>query len=374
MIKKRLNYKLILFAIGAIVSCQQDNSELIKRQAYLRNIERQDHQKCISQGIDIGALGEATTELYWRCRFDLIQARKNSESITPEAIEHNATLKIASDDILKRWNRSRQAFITTLEDDADTVDHAKCLAVGNVESEDEKQVDAYYRCRQKLALRRKSSTTSITNSYETSLLNKAEAENYFEELKNAKNLEADVAFVDKMMHSYPACGGLKVQSDEFRKCAEANDDAKKCVDGLAEAKTKKSIQDKMYCTNQAFIQFPDNYALSRYKSASQILKDKKAKEEKNAKKLKEEEKEKADLQYVAGNIDEIEYFENVAEEEKKDEQEENKKTNVYNKIELTRIREQFIIRCNKSMEQKIDNFAKKFLSDCAKIAINWDKK
>jgi hypothetical protein len=59
-----------------------------------------------------------------------------------------------------------------------------------------------------------------------------------------------------------------------------------------------------------------------------------------------------------------------------DDQEKNQKNTDkarYSKIELQRLREQFIERCNYSMEQKIPLFVQDSSDKCMKIAVDWDK-
>jgi hypothetical protein len=127
-------------------------------------------------------------------------------------------------------------------------------------------------------------------------------------------------------------------------------------------KVKKRLEDKIYCQKQAFIQFPDNYALAKDKSASEIAKLEESKEhiaEENYT-LKYLEGETSDISNLGRQID------------KSGDWEEKSKEKIYSKLDLLRLREQFMYQCNQTMDDKLPDFVKNSAQNCLDIAKNWD--
>lgn len=323
--------------------------------------------------MDVGDWGDVNTEIYWRCRYNLVQERFIDYPISSASMENNAMIKKISDDILKKWNRSRQFLLSKLDDNIETLDHSKCISEGyDIDSVDPAQVEAYYICRQNLVLERIPPTPGITNSYEAAILSDSDSAEYMKMIKENKSTDKDVLLVSKMMNNYENCAGLKVRSDDFKKCTEATDEAKKCLSKIEVAKAKKGLEDKIYCAQQAFNQFPDDYAFSKYKSSKEIAKEKQKKIDQQNEFAKMRAKESEDLQYLKGNVLEAVKNKDMLVNNSQDDSGD-KKSRLYSKIELMKLREQFVKRCNKSMEEKIPQFSDKYVNDCQAIADNWNK-
>lgn len=368
-----------LISLAGFLSCSRPESYLVNNQANLRMIERQDHQRCVYRGMDVGEWGDVNTEVYWRCRYNLVQERLIDYPISSASMENNAMIKKISEDILKKWNRARQFLLSKLDDNIETLDHSKCISDGyDIDSLDPAQVEAYYICRQNLVLERVPPAPGITNSYEAAILSKADADEYMKMIRDNKKTDKEVLLVTKMMSNYENCAGLKVRSGEFKKCTDANDEAKKCLGKIEAEKAKKGLEDKTYCAQQAFSQFPDDYAFSKYKSAKEIAREKKKKLDEKNEFTKKQAESSEDLQYLKGNVLEAaknkDIDNNNARVSNDDWYDINKKTKLYSKIELMKLREQFVKRCNKSMEEKIPQFADKYINECQAIATNWDRK
>jgi len=372
-------YKIAFFILLAgFLSCSRPESYLINNQANLRMIERQDHQKCVSRGMDIGEWGDVNTEVYWRCRYNLIQERLVDYPISAASMENNAMIKKISYDILKKWNRARQFLLSKLDGNIETLDHSKCIAAGyDIDSPDPAQVEAYYICRQDLVLERVPPAPGITNTYEAAILSKSDSDEYMQMVKENQKTGNEVLFVNKMMNNYENCTGLKIRSGEFKKCTDANDEAKKCLNRIDAAKAKKGLEGKIYCTEQAFNQFPDDYAFSKYKSSKEMAKEKQRKVDEKNKLAEIQAKNSEDLQFLEGSVFEASKNKDMAIKNifnNDDEYYSEKKAMFYSKIELMKLREQFVKRCNKSMEEKMPQFTDKYVNDCKTIAVNWDRK
>lgn len=366
LIKLLKRISLSILFLSTILSCNNSESYLLTYQSKLRIIERKDHQKCVSQGLDYGDWDEIITEMYWRCRYNLVTARKINDAISADAIRNNAAIDRISEEILKNLNRAKYSSLATIEDDIELSDHNKCESKGYGLGSNGLD-DNYYRCRQNLIVARIPPAPKITNSFEMTALPPKRAEEYMAIADLGRtNLEAN--FIANLIQKYPNCVGLNTQSNDFKKCSAATDESQICLANVHSLQIKKELQDKIYCQKQAFVQFPDNYALAKEKSASEIEKLKLAQADKYSEESNQE--NNIILQYLESdkNIENIgRYVEDAGNEE------EQSKEKLYSRIELLKLRERFVYQCNKKMEDKLPYFAKESSQDCLNIATNWDK-
>lgn len=366
---------LQLFCFIIFVACNVSESYLITNQSNLRIIERQDHQKCISQGFDLGEWDDISTEMYWRCRYNLAQERMITDPISAESIQNNAQIKLISEEILKKLNRAKQSNLARIEDDIQTMDHARCVKQGyNLDDIDRVGINEYYLCRQKLVLDRIMPAPSVTNSYEASILSKNKFNQYLQDLAANKKPDQQVLLVNEMMSKYPLCSGLNIRSEDFKKCVDAQEEAKRCLASIETVKFKKQLEDKIYCQEQAFIQFPDNYSLAREKSSEVIAKlDREQKDREDQ--LKKAEHNSLTLKFLSGGLTKDIETRNGSFDSKFGQFPGQLKStnNLYSKIELLKLREQFINRCMVVTEEKLPIFVERVSDDCRNIATNWDQ-
>ncbi len=361
---KRIFYSLLF--LSPLLSCNNSESYLLTYQSKLRIIERQDHQKCVSQGLDYGDWDEIITEMYWRCRYNLVIARKVADATSAEAIRNNAAVDRISEEIFKNLSRAKYSALAKIEDDIELYDHRKCeskgygLGIGEVN-------DSYYHCRQNLILGRIPPAPKVTNAFEMAALPPQRAAEYMS-IADASRANQEANLITEAIQKYPNCLGLNVQSDDFKKCSAATDESQRCLQDVYSLQVKKDLQDKIYCQKQAFVQFPDNYALAKEKSANEIEKLKLAQKTKDDEELNQE--TNATLLYLESdkNIENIgRYVEDAGNKE------EQSKAKLHGRIELLKLRERFIYQCNKKMEDKLPEFTRRSSQDCFNIATNWDK-
>jgi len=367
LIKLLKKISLSILFLSTILSCNNSQSYLFTYQSKLRVVERQDHQKCVAQGLDYGDWDEIITEMYWRCRYNLITARKINYAFTADSIRNNAAIDKISEEILKNLNRAEYSSLAKIEDDIELSDHNKCKPKGYSLGINNGLDDNYYRCRQNLIIARIPPAPKITNFFETADLPPKMAEEYTA-IADLSKTNQEANFIAELMQKYPNCIGLNTKSDDFKKCSAATDESQRCLANIRSVQIKKELQDKIYCEKQTFVQFPDNYALAKEKSASEIEKLKLAQVEKHSKESNQE--NNMTLQYLESdkNIENIgRYIEDVSNDE------EQSKEKLYSRIELLKLRERFVFQCNKKMEDKLPYFVKQSSQDCLSIAINWDK-
>ncbi len=356
-----------------LFSCNGSESYLFTYQSSLRIIERQDHQKCVSQGLDYGDWDEIITEMYWRCRYNLVQARIINDATTPDAIKNNAIVEKISQEILENLSRAKYSALAKIDDDIELSDHNKCMVMNNdlaIDQIGNSANDRYYRCRQDLILARIPPAPKITHSFEAAILPEDRAAQYLKIAADSRGSSKEALLVAQMMQKYPNCVGLNIKSDDFKRCSAATDQSLQCLTTIHSLQIKKELQDKIYCQQQAFIQFPDNYALAKDKSSSEIEKSKLALKKDQGFQINQE--NNATLLYLEGNKTLTENIgRNIV---SNDDDEKKSKEKLYSRTQLLKLRERFIYQCNKKMEEKLPDFAKKTSDDCMSIAKNWANK
>jgi len=135
----------------------------------------------------------------------------------------------------------------------------------------------------------------------------------------------------KLNSRYELCSGLRVGSANFNKCKSSTDEAITCIKRSNIEKAKQILSDKIYCSKQSLIQFPEY-------------------------------------------IDEIEdnSITKSIYTEQKDDTEQSKEDQIYDSIEISILREKFVIKCYESLKIKHQRFIENFIEQCTEIAINWE--
>jgi len=163
-----------------------------------------------------------------------------------------------------------------------------------------------------------------------------------------------------MLKEYPTCIGLNTQSRDFTRCVDSQKKAQKCLNNMNISIAKKQLEDKIYCQQQAFIQFPDNYSVAEHKSSREIEKEIEYQEELQRNKTLDFLENGVPIQ-----VDKVELKRAETPEEVED--------RLYNKIKLLRLREQFIARCNNVLQKKLPIFIENTTNNCRNLGSNWDK-
>jgi hypothetical protein len=308
-------------------------------------IDWDDHQKCVSQGIEPTNQNKIIVKTYWQCRYDLVVSKRIFNTITPETIKRNNEIDKIAQEFLDNVSRATYALSTTIDDKAELSDHNRCIISGYGLTINQPNYD-YYRCRQDLII-----AHLPPNSQQN--------EDFNQEISQI------IAATDK----YSDCSNLNISSEDFKQCAQSTKESRVCVGNIYALKIKKELKDKIYCQQQSFIQFPDNYALAKNKSTKEIEKLMLAKKKAGNGTLAKE--SNATLEYLEGNKNITTNIGRYSQENS--DEEEQSKNEPYNRIELFKLRESFMYQCNKNMDNKLPYFVDQSLRNCLDIAKNWNK-
>ena len=363
------NILLTLILLSILNSCTPSESYLMNIQSNLRMIERVDHQKCIAKGIEFEEWSDVSTSLYWRCRYILSQSRFIQSATTSSDIKNNAMVKKSSTKILKNLKRSQQAVLSKIEENIEVFDHSKCVSLGfDLDSDDQNASDAYYRCRKKLIYERTPPSPAITNSYEASIVgNQKQFDQYLQNARSNKLPQGGVKLAINNVSQYSNCQNINANSKFFWDCVDAQKESEFCLSNIGNMKAKKQLDDKIYCQSQAEVQFPDNYMVAKNKSPKEIESSvrNKANQERKKKRTEQEVNRTKEF-FESGNIskDITLAIDNTQKNQVKKEE-------LFNKVQILRLREEFINKCNDLMDLKLPDYLKTQKDQCLSIGINW---
>lgn len=378
---KKFTKFLILFTLLGLFNCrflsQPTNFEEV--QTNLKDIERYDHQLCLTQDIDFEKWTDVSAEIYWRCRYNLMQDKMVNNQMNPADVENNAKMAEINDNILKNLQKARKAVLVGIEDNPEQTDHLKCNKMGFVlDPKNQNMNEAYYQCRKNLITDRSPPppgiTSDVSNFQPTASMNSANKT--MPGVKIAQHPlppSPEVDFTINRMKQYPNCMNLNVKSKIFDKCVAAQKESLFCLENIRTVNAKKQLDDKIYCQRQSLLQFPDNYTLTRNKSAKEIEDMlKKEREDEIAEERAKQERELTRTRKFFGESyasqDKIFSDESDAKNIK---QRQSEREIMFNKIQILELREEFIVKCNQMLEQKLPDIIQMERRKCLDMGKNW---
>ena len=357
---KKISSKItVFFTVFTLLASCSINLPSLK----IHQIKRQDSAICRSQGFQINNSNSRETEIYWKCRLNLIQDRIIEDSITNDkAIRYNNMIEKIQKEIIENLNKAKEETLGQLDDDFNINDHNKCLIAGYTnKSNNPRKVNDYYRCRENLILSRNPTDPRIVDTFkfktqksQNILQDKEKFEKYITRLfqKNSRG-DQDAKNLIKAIAQYPQCANENYRTEKFKLCIRAQEKAEECVNKIEEQKIIKQLNDRIFCQKQAYVQFPDELAID------------------DIEKIKNQEKLRKN-NLLLGYLDpKLELEKQQVEQQKEQIIQNNAK--IYTKLELLRIRESFIEKCNQLMVKKINNYIDSLSKNCTLVSNSWQK-
>lgn len=373
---------VLLFLL--VLSCHKDNPIDDSQDKKLQQIERSDHQYCISLGLDYAKEDDLRTELYWRCRLDLATYKFKNNATTGQDITNNTliiklierTTKNLADANIgseKRKNRS-----------LDDKDHERCLSMGfDLKNIDQAKVEEYYLCRKKLADEFNSAPAFNNQSY----VKTGNGYNYDYILDSA--IERNLNESQKIKNIYPECAKYDFRSEKFASCKKAQDNARTCFTRSKTLRTKLDLEEKANCQVLVYYNFPSSMLRDEDKPQKldkisdegnvDVLKQvegaKKSKEAYQAykKQLKMQTAEKSTAtKEEDDDNDDDEDSEDSSKYDLAKMKELNNKSGLYSRFELTRLRQKYIATCKIKVSKDLNDFFKQRDDECDKISKNYE--
>lgn len=373
----RLAFLLVLFAA---TNCKNNNNELQK-------IEREDHQFCVSLGLDFGE-DELKTEIYWRCRITLAKYKIKDDAIIPEDIRRNIMIKKLISDIGKNYSLSYEKWGDKRNSLFDNNDHQSCVTLGyNIDTIDKitssTTIEDYLACRKRLI-----NSQQIIPPYNKTEYFKRPQDSYNIGFAINKRMDREIAKFEAAKEKYPVCVKFNLKSPEFKTCSLDYDEQRQCLTKIHRLKFRRELQEKSACQKKAYVRFPDSMINQDDEKARELSNIAESADLKNNSSFFSIGIDKDQLEKFRGEetkvIKKTDNQNDKKDNDKKTTDNEKKiaetkvkknfntKDDLYSKVDITRLRQQFIFSCQKATEPDLESYGNKLQNECNAIVEKWE--
>lgn len=236
-------YFLAIFSV--VISCGS-RSFLASRNSEIQKIEKEDHQFCVSLGLDFGE-DALKTEIYWRCRITLAKGKIKSDALTPEELRLNITIKQLITDISRNYSESYEKWGDSRNSLFDNNDHQSCITLGfDIDSlkkiANATMIEDYFTCRKRLI-----GNQQIIPPYHKTEYFKRPQDSYNIGFAINKKADKDIAKFEAAKAKYPVCVKFSLKSPEFKSCSGDYDEQRQCFEKISRLKFKRELLEKTAC-------------------------------------------------------------------------------------------------------------------------------
>jgi hypothetical protein len=325
-------------------------------------LERQDHNFCSSLKVDFDKSDNLKSGLYWRCRLSLAKYRLYTDNSIPKNAEHNIQISDLITKISLKLADTPESVMIRENKKMDSRQHQQCLRMGFAidDTEDQTKIDDYFACR-------------VALIEDQQLIPPFGNEDYMQYPNRSYNIgfvvnqriDREIERYEAAKEKYPACVQFNLNNINFKNCTMAQDQSRQCFSQIEKKRFKKEVEEKTICQKQSYIEFPDEFL----------------KDENQAKKDIERMKTNSDFynqyNFAAIGIDDKQFGINSGSgnknQKKLPEQKErarkiNSKAGLYNKFELTKLRQRYIFLCQKEADSKIRQYVTQLEKSCQDLS------
>ncbi len=356
-----------LILLSLILSCKSakplPNPFLLSILPHIQEFEKQDHLFCSSLKIDFDKNEDLfNSQNYWRCRLSLAKYRLTTDK-SAENAKHNLEISDLVTKISLKVSQTSETILMHENKKLDERHHQQCLKMGyEVATVDQSKIDDYFACR--FALIKKYEEPPYGNEEYLKYPNNSYNSSFVIDQRLQKNIEI---FSDKKA-KYPACLKFNIYSEDFKKCEKAHEESSQCYATIDRKKFLKEWEEKIRCQKGAYNEFPDNFLKFENEQNSATKKTNNNSDYYNQNSfaaLGIDEK-----QFSAQEIKAKSEEEKAAEKRQKQKElraEINSKNKLYDKYELTKLRQKYIRSCQKEADFKVEKYLKKTKDDCENL-------
>lgn len=347
-----LRYIAIIFA-SLLAGCAQGNKipeYVLSPDMNVQTYERVDHRFCSS--IDLGNNSKGLDNSYWQCRLSLTKYRLKTDRFDPNFQSHNKRISDLATQISLKISMNPESSMAKVNREIDNLDHSKCLSMGFIiDTDDQLKIDDYFSCRRFLLGERNSFPPFDNIEYL-----KHQNQDYNMTYIVDQRIDQNISNKKILAKKYPGCMKHNIYSQNFDNCKTAQDNSKQCFADINSKKLKKEIEEKVLCQKQSYHRFPEDLLIEQEGEESVYEKANKRSDFYN------------NNNFASIGIEDLSQFQsekNPREEEKKSKIEDiNSKTKLYSRFELTKLRQKYIILCQKNVDNEIAHYVKNLQSDC----------
>jgi len=341
------------------ISCAKPkpNPFLLSPSYNIQILELQDHQFCSSLKIDYDQTLLLQNRLYWGCRLSITK-RHIVRSRSPNAITHNSQLNNLINQIDIKLINLPESIIYHSNIQVDEAQHKKCLELGyEVATQDNAKIDDYFGCRSTLIEEYK-----LLPPYRDAKYMKYPNKSYNLNFAINSQIEKKIAEYNKQKEEYPSCVKHNIYNPNFKLCTKAEDSSRKCYKEIKKSRYQKELKEKLNCQRRSYVHFSNNMIKLDDEESDSTKKTNKKSDYYN------------NNNFAALGID-VESFRSKEEEKLVEDETENIKdplsinndNELYTKFEITKLRERYIIKCQKDVDKSIEIFVKEEEFKCEEL-------
>lgn len=344
----------------ACTHVEEKNPFILSSKPHIQVFEKQDHAFCSSLKINFDKSIDLESGLYWRCRLSLSKYRLRTDN-TPETLAHNIDISELVTQISLKLAGTPESILYHENSQMDERDHKKCLRMGyEIQTEDKMKADDYFSCRRALIVDRQLIPPFGNDDY-------LEYPNYSYNIGFVidRRVDQEIKRYNLAQEQYPTCLKYHLDNVNFKNCTMAQDRSRQCFSEIDKKKFLKEMEEKVICQRWAYIRFPNDLLKNTDQNKADI------------ERMKSNSDYNNQLNFASLGIDDKDFMAAVSEEEKAIEEEkakkekrkaEQKKINsnagLYNKFELTRLRQKYIFSCQKEADVRVLKYLDEVAKSC----------
>lgn len=334
---------------------------ILSKTPHIQNLEQSDHIQCFKLKDEFNQNNNETDKIYWLCRKSLMQSRLIKNNSSPDAQSHNNEIHGVLSKILFKIADAPHLSLLKENNHLDDRQHKECLDYGfNNETEDQTKIDKYFLCRKILMEKHKLIPPYGVKEYEKYQKNSS----YNLGFIINRRIDKEIEKFEEAKKKYPTCVKFNLYSENFDRCVKSQNAARACFAQIPEQKFQKESDEKIICQKKAYLRFPDSFLKENLQLKKEIERQNKNSDYYNQ------------HNFAALGID-VSMFhspEDKEEDEEKlrqkmieEEKEINSKTGLYNKFELTKLRQKFIFNCLNEADSKVQLFLNNLRISCLEM-------
>lgn len=352
---KKLFTFLILFAgvFSCIFSCAAPKQDpyILSPIPEVQEFERADHNLCTSFKLNFDGKENLINRDYWQCRLTFAKYRltPGRNQISPMAagnadiqdLINRISLKVAAtpESVIKRENQKM-----------DERDHKKCLNMGfTIDSEDFAKIEDYFSCR-KVLIEEHQLIPPYGNLDYLQYRNSSYNIGFVIDQRITKEIER----YNELEKRYPSCVKFNINSLNFKRCVEAQDKSRECYGNIAKKKFRIEGDQKVACQKLAYLRFGDELMKGDDRRKNEMARDSKNSDYFN----------NQSLSSLGVNQSDFGHAQSEKSDQEKKPENLNPKSGLYEKYELTRLRQKFVIACQQDASSAVEAQVEKFKASC----------
>ncbi len=321
----------------------------------IRLLEKQDHKLCTSLKLNFDRKDNFLNRAYWRCRLSFAKYRLSTgKNVAPDQAKRDFEIRDLLTKISLKVSETPESVVIRENQKIDNRDHKKCLVMGfEFDTEDQAKIEDYFVCR-KILIDEKQVVPPYGNLDYLSHQNRSYNIGFVVD----QRVSAAIIHYNETKEKYPTCITYNFYSLNFKRCVAAESKARECNSLIEEKRFRREGEEKVICQKHSYVRFGDSL-------------------------LKVDEQKKRDLDrknsnsdyynnqnFAALGIDGVNFFAQDDEKniEKKDPKKINSKTGLYEKFELTKLRQKYIRACQQEAGNRVDNFTNELKKSCDDLA------